>query len=134
MFTLLRHRYPEIAHNLTHSVTLGFGPKSGFKNNAGLGPDSGFKMRPVYHSERSNAWKLGKEKESQMTIWLHNIFWQFKFQDTGPLERPSTVLLSRLTKRSQFPSCACLLFLEEQSNPALASPKSNAEQTRSAEW
>jgi len=31
MFTLLRSQYPAVAHILTHSVNLSFGPKSGFK-------------------------------------------------------------------------------------------------------
>jgi len=33
MFTWLRHQYPAVAHILTHSVSLSFGSKSGFKNN-----------------------------------------------------------------------------------------------------
>jgi len=32
MFTFLRLQYPIVAHILTHSVHLAFGPKSGFKN------------------------------------------------------------------------------------------------------
>jgi len=32
MFRLLRHQYSAVAHILTHSVNLTFGPKSGFKN------------------------------------------------------------------------------------------------------
>jgi len=29
---LLRNQYPAVAHILTHSIDLAFGPKSGFKN------------------------------------------------------------------------------------------------------
>ena len=51
MFTLLHHQYPAIAHILTHSVNLPFGPKSGFKNKcrarAGLGPQK-IKIKALY--------------------------------------------------------------------------------------
>jgi len=54
MLTSLRHRYPAVAQILTHSVNLGFGPKSGFKNRCWvracdfeLGPGSGFEMKLV---------------------------------------------------------------------------------------
>jgi len=46
--------YFAVAHILTHSANLAFGPKSCFKNKrrvaAGFGLDSGFKMRPFYNS------------------------------------------------------------------------------------
>jgi len=31
IISLLRHHYTTVAHILTHSVNLSFGPKSGFK-------------------------------------------------------------------------------------------------------
>jgi len=44
MFTLLRYRSPAVAHILTHSVNLSFGPKSDFKHKCQVRA-SGFGFR-----------------------------------------------------------------------------------------
>ena len=42
MSTFLRHEYPAVAHVLTHSAILAFGPKSDFKHN--LQARAGFRL------------------------------------------------------------------------------------------
>jgi len=37
VFSLLRHKYPAVAHILTQSVNLAFGTKPGFKNKCRTG-------------------------------------------------------------------------------------------------
>ena len=65
-FTLLRHQYSAVAHILTHSVNLAFGPESGLKNKCW-------------------AWDMfGHENEGRLQLWL-NIYFLQKSEDKQSL-------------------------------------------------
>ena len=59
------HRYPTVAHIVTHSVNLAFGPKSGFKN-VGLGPGLWGRLQLwLGYVEGTRRWKILFEQRKQ---------------------------------------------------------------------
>jgi len=72
MFTFLRHQYPAVAHILTHSVNLAFGPKSGFKNKCRARAGFGLVISGL---GRVRASKCGTFTTLVETVYTTQSFW-----------------------------------------------------------